>query len=128
MTNLEFLRASFYSKRGMRSDGSEYADHRRLNIAELQGSQWSDEFEKLQRNRLIVGAFRYGTAFQNDPSRKNYNRVASIIKRLELYNETGNTELLVDCANLCMLEFVEGDHPLKHFKAADDGEHMKRAR
>ena len=51
-------------------------------------------------------------------------RIGSIVKRLMSYQETGNTELLVDVANLCLCEFVEGKHPNKHFRAVDDGEHV----
>lgn len=72
-------------------------------------SEWSPAFERFMRNRPIVGAMRYqrlGTA------RRNWVRNA--IKRLELYEKTGNPELLVDGANFCLAEFVskgytEGD-------------------
>ncbi len=40
------------------------------------------------------------------------------------YIETGNDELLVDVANLCMKEFAVGNHPKKHFNSVDDGEHV----
>ena len=32
-------------------------------------------------------------------------------RRLAAYGRTGNLEMLVDVANLCLLEFVEGRHP-----------------
>ena len=58
-------------------------------------------------------------------NKPKYDRVSSMIKRIELYAETHNTEHLVDVANLAMMEFVEGDHPDKHFCAIDDGAHTK---
>lgn len=93
------------------------------SIEELKRISWSPEFETLMRNRLLVGAFRYGLL--NEEGKPAFDSVGSAIKRLELYLETGNTEHLVDAANLCLVEFVEGKHPKKHFKAEDDGEHTQ---
>lgn len=93
------------------------------SYAELRESEWSVEFENLMRNRLIMGAMRYGLiGAKNKPV---YDRVASVINRMQNYKETGNREFLVDVANLCLLEFVEGNHPNAHFMAIDDGEHVK---
>lgn len=47
------------------------------------------------------------------------------IERLGTYQQTGNKEHLVDCANLCLMEFEECHHPLAHFAAADDQHHTK---
>lgn len=85
-------------------------------------TQWCIEFERLMRNRLLIGRFRYG-ALQSQ-KKGAYDCVGSAIRRLEQYQESGNLELLVDAANLCMVEFVNGDHPLRHFDAEDDGEHV----
>ena len=85
-------------------------------------SEWSKIFETLQRNRLVMGALRYGKI--NAPNKPIYDRVSGMQKRLKLYQESGNKEYLVDVANLCMLEFVECHHPTAHFKAIDDGEHV----
>lgn len=85
-------------------------------------SEWSNKFETLMRNRLIMGAYRYGVL--NNMNKPTYNRVESMINRLRKYEQTGNTEFLVDVANLCMLEFEEGVHPNKHFSSIDDGEHV----
>ena len=92
-------------------------------LAELFASEWSPEFEDLMRNRLVMGAFRYGLiGAKNKPT---YNRVTAAIKRLAEYELTGNDELLVDVANFMLLEFVEGVHPFKHFAASDDGPHVE---
>lgn len=91
---------------------------------ELKRSEWSAEFERLMRNRLIMGAIRYGRL--KAPGKPQYDRVASAIKRLAKYQETGNQEFLVDAANLCVLEFEEGIHPKKHFGAIDEhNEHCR---
>jgi len=93
-----------------------------LNIEELKRTEWSVDFETLMRNRLIIGAFRYGRiGVKNKPK---YDRVSSMISRLNKYKETWNKEFLVDVANLCLLEFVECNHPKAHFDSIDDGEHV----
>lgn len=88
----------------------------------LRNSEWSADFEDRMRNRLIMGALRYGLI--GKPGKPKYDRIKSIIKRLDIYRTTGNLETLVDVANLCLLEYVEGVHPLRHFHAEDDKNHV----
>ncbi len=88
------------------------------SVIELMKSEWSPEFERLMRNRLLFGAYRY--RLLADPKRPDYDCVASMIRRLENYKETGNLENLVDVANLCLIEFETGSHPKQHFEAAGD--------
>lgn len=92
-------------------------------LRELYQSQWSPRFEELMRNRLVMGAMRYGRL--HAPGKKRYDRVASIQKRVGLYKETGNLEHLVDAANEALLEFEESHHPLRHF-GAGDGDNVYR--
>lgn len=68
-------------------------------------------------NRLIVGAYRYGRLGSKNKSQ--YDRLKSIRKRLDSYEQNGNLELLVDIANLALCEFVEGRHPKRHFKTEE---------
>lgn len=91
-------------------------------LEELSETEWSVKFETLMRNRLLLGALRYGRI--HAPNKPIYDRISSIIKRLDIYRESGNMELLVDVANLCLLEFEECHHPDKHFSSIDDGEHV----
>lgn len=93
-----------------------------INFNDLIKTEWSIDFENLMRNRLLLGALRYGKiGIKNKPK---YDRVESMIKRLTKYKETGNKEFLVDIANFCLLEFVERNHPNEHFSSIDDGEHV----
>ena len=85
-------------------------------------SNWSDTFIILMKNRRIMGAYRYGL---HTVIKKQYDCIGSAIKRLQKYQITGNTEYLVDAANLCSVEFEEGQHPNKHFSSIDDGEHTQ---
>lgn len=92
--------------------------------AKLVREQWSPEFEQLMRNRLLIGRFRYGRLHKQRSDA--YDNIRSAIKRLRLYQQTGNLEHLVDAANLCLVEYVTGDHPERHFDATDDGEHVEK--
>lgn len=87
----------------------------------LKKSEWSEEFETLMRNRLLMGSFRYGR--MGAKGKKQYDRLEDIIYRANLYKADGNVEWLVDIANQVMLEFVEGTHPKKHLNSQDDGTH-----
>ena len=87
---------------------------------DLAKTEWSPEFERLMRNRLIMGALRYGKL--KAPFKKQWDRIPSIKRRLDEYVVTGNLEMLIDCANLCLLTFVEDLHPQRHWPSADEEE------
>ena len=118
MTNFEHMRERLYRRAGLLAPPPP-----KYNYLQLRASEWSPQFEEFMRNRMVMGALRYGTIAQNRAAKKPYDRIASVKKRLESYLITGNDELLVDCANLLMLEFELGQHPRKHFRAADSREH-----
>lgn len=91
-----------------------------LDFKALQQSEWSPEFERLMRNRLLMGALRYGVlAYKRKVGRK-WDLLGAVKKKIQLYEQTGNTEYMVDIANYCLLEFECGYHPNKHFRALDD--------
>ena len=120
-TNFELIRTRLLRRAGI-PHGPE---PKYLKYDDLERSEWSPDFERYMRNRLIMGALRYGLL--HAPGKPKYDRIGSIIRRLETYQKDGNLEHLVDAANLCLMEFEEGDHPLKHFRAHDDGEHARVA-
>lgn len=77
--------------------------------------EYSQEFDRLRRNRMEMSFYKYG------PVRKNYatgniRAIPTLKKCLEKYEETGNTEYLVDAANYAMLEFMYPQHPQGHFR------------
>lgn len=93
------------------------------DLDSLRETEGCPEFHRLRQNRLIMGGIRYGLF--GDPRKPQYDRVASAHKRLEAYQQTGNTEHLLDVANMMELEWVEGQHPNKHFHAQDDSPHTE---
>lgn len=102
----------------------ELPEERVLEVSELRKSEWSDEFERLMRNRLLFGAFRYGLL--RDSTKPQFDRISSAIARLKMYQEDGNLEHLVDASNLCMAAFVCEKHPKRHFSSQDDSIHARR--
>ena len=86
----------------------------------LKISEWSPEFEQLMRNRLIMGSMRHSMKLHDDrPSGATEFHIKYIKAKLVLYEKTGNREMLVDIANLSLVEFLHSDHPMSHFKAVD---------
>jgi len=88
------------------------------DLSTLRETQWCNEFEELMRNRLVFGTFRYGVF--GEKGKPVFDSVGSAIKRLQAYQDDGNLEHLVDAANLCLVEYVEGQHPKRHFEASDE--------
>ncbi|MCP4895635.1 MAG: hypothetical protein GY906_01570 [bacterium] len=98
--------------------GVEQRDPRAIGDSRLDAG-----FIELMKTRLMVGHFRYGIKAEQGV---RYDTVGAILARAALYQETGNTEYLVDLANFCMLEFQHPSHPDAHFEAGDDNhEHAK---
>ena len=120
-TITEHIRRHLFVSLGVSSN-----PRRRLpDLDELRESQRSIEFEVLCQNRMAMGAFRYGL-MREQRDLSPFDNVGSAIRRLQLYQQTGNRECLVDAANLCMIEFEIGCHPTAHFVAVDDGEHAEK--
>lgn len=88
----------------------------------LRQTEWLPEFEQLMRNRLVMGAFRYG--LMSSPDKTRWSCLPSIRRRLDRYEETHNLEHLVDVANLCLVEFLRGQRLGYQLSAIDDGEHV----
>lgn len=113
MNNFEWMRKRLLDRKGIFDPPQKLPD-----FATLQKTQWSPTFEQLMRNRLLMGAFRYGLLERQD---LKYDTASDAKRRIDLYKSTGNTEHLVDAANMCLVEFELGKHPNKHFEAQDRG-------
>ena len=92
------------------------------SLEELQKTEWNPEFEQLMRNRLIMGAMRYGLLKE----KVSYDSITSMRQRLSLLEKDGNGEHLVDIANIALVMFTRKDHPKFHFHAQDDGIHTDK--
>jgi len=130
MTNFELMRQRLHMQAGVH----EYkpSKFKPSDLKKLEQTEWSIKFEKLMRNRLLMGAMRYGTFEEKLVSAKSsrpWDLLSPIGSKLQLYALTGNSEYLVDIANYCMLAFEFDPHPKKHFEALDDHhDHCRRKR
>ncbi len=96
------------------------------SLTDLAKTEWSPVFEQLMRNRLIMGALRYGLlANKKAKQAKRWDLVGAVRSKVASYESTGNTEFLVDAANYLLLVFECDPHPNKHFLATDDTDHCK---
>lgn len=82
---------------------------------------WSPEFVGLMQNRIVVSHYKYGWMSESYPTGLA-NALESLKARIALYEQTGNTEWLVDVANFAMIEYRFPQHPQAHFRATDSAE------
>lgn len=80
-------------------------------------TEFSEEFATKMRNRMEVSYHKYGPVAKAYPHK--VNAMKSLQERLKKYQETGNTEWLIDAANFCMIEFMHPSHENAHFEAKD---------
>jgi hypothetical protein len=119
MTNFEMMRERLLKRAGLFVVRSPFKPS---DFATLQKTEWSPRFEMLMRNRLLMGALRYGTMEEKrkNAAKNRWDLTGAIEEKAKLYEKTGNSEYLVDMANYCLLAFEFDPHPNKHFKALDD--------
>ena len=82
--------------------------------------EYSDEFDKLRKNRVEVSFFKYGPAKQNFGEGR-VDAIGSLERCLDKFKKTGNAEYLLDVANYAMFRYM---YPLpgEYFKATDSSE------
>src|SRR5262245_34142947 len=83
-------------------------------------TEYSEQFLQGMVDRMAVSFAKYGAVSDAYPAR--VDAVASLRKRLERYEQTGNTEWLMDVANFAMIEFMHPRHADAHFRATDSKE------
>lgn len=87
---------------------------------EILYTEYNELFDTLRKDRMVTSFYKYG------PVEINYKQglidaIKSLKMRLQMYEDTGNTEFLCDVANFAMIAFMYPQHPSAHFKAIDDG-------
>lgn len=116
----DLLRERLHLRAGIMPTPTKKSPHElRALLDKWSEEQWSAQFEELMRNRLLMGKLRYNANKPGFLPRAFGVNLKDIQKRLESYMTTGNTEGLVDAANLCMVEFITTKHPSAHFKGTD---------
>lgn len=85
-------------------------------------SEFNEDFVDKMRRRMALSYHKYGRMVEAT----GVDMVADIIRRVDKYKETGNTEWLIDAANVCLIEFTHPKHPEAHFRATDSDESIGR--
>jgi hypothetical protein len=80
-------------------------------------TEYSKQFLQGMLNRMSVSFHRYGPVADAYPDK--VHAVRSLYQRLVRYEETGNTEFLIDVANFAMIEFLHPHLPNAHFTPTD---------
>jgi hypothetical protein len=93
--------------------------------AEAPNTEVSEDFIGGMRVRMAMSYYKYGPVRDAYPHK--VNALESLQQRIKKYEETGNTEWLMDVANFAMIEFMCPSHKRAHYKATDSGESPGRA-
>lgn len=80
-------------------------------------SEFSEQFVSYMKNRMEVSYHKYGPIKNAYPHK--VNALESLQLRIRKYQETGNTEYLIDVANFAMIEFMRPAHKEAYFEATD---------
>lgn len=73
---------------------------------EILKTEYSERFDEIRKNMMETSYYKYGPLKKNYDTYKCLDAVANARKRIEMYEQTGNTEYLADAANFCMIEFM----------------------
>lgn len=84
-------------------------------------TEYSKEFDEHRKKAMVNSYYKYGPCKDNYGKYKCLDARGNIRKRLEKYEETGNTEFLVDLANYAMLEFMYPSIDGAHFTPTHTG-------
>lgn len=68
-------------------------------------------------DRMAMSYYKYGDLRDAYPHK--VNALESLRMRLTRYEETGNTEWLIDAANFAMIEFMRPRHQRAHYRATE---------
>lgn len=112
MTALEHYQLKrFFRNAWLRAAGQqeEPVSERKPGLALLLASEWSPRFERLVRNRLVMGGMRYGLLESAATRGVTGLAVQMARDRLHRFLTDGNGEHLVDAAALCVVAFEGRD-------------------
>lgn len=80
-------------------------------------TEFDKTFVQGMADRMAVGFFKYGR--HADSEGMGVDFLESLKLRLAAYEETGNTEFLMDVANIAMIEFLHPSVEGAYFEATD---------
>jgi hypothetical protein len=84
-------------------------------------TEYCYHFDDIRKNQMVMSFYKYGPVSENYKSEKTLDAIGNLKKRLQKYEETGNTEFLADLANFAMIEFMYPQNPKAFYKPTDSG-------
>ena len=84
---------------------------------EIMKRDFSEEFVNKMRNAIEMSHYKYGWMSKTYPELAQ--AVKCIQERLDLYNETHNTEYLVDIANFALIEYKHPSYEDARYTPSD---------
>lgn len=89
-------------------------------MTDILKTEYSEEFDKLRKNRVEMSYFKYGSAKKNFGEGR-VDAIGSLELCIDKFKKTGNTEYLLDAANYAMFRYMF-PMPGEFFKATDSSE------
>lgn len=74
-------------------------------MANILNKEYSEEFDRLRKNRVRMSYYKYGSARDNFDSGR-VDALATAERCIEAFKKDGNTEHLVDAANYLMFRYM----------------------
>lgn len=90
-------------------------------IDKILSEEYNFAFIKKCQGAMVESYHKYGSIKENYRTHKTINAVATLKQKLQKYEDTGNTDFLVDVGNYAMIEFTYPQHPGAHYKHTDTG-------
>lgn len=84
-------------------------------------TEYSPKFDEIRKNMMVMSFYKYGPVKDNYCTYKCMDAIGNLKKRLEKYEQTGNTEYLADVANFAMLEFMNPQLLNAKYEPTDSG-------
>lgn len=84
--------------------------------------EYSERADRLRKNRVEQSFYKYGSAADNFTMKDGVDAINTCDRCIKKYQETGNTEYLLDAMNYLMFEFMYPRKKNAYFKATDSGE------
>lgn len=76
-----------------------------MDAREILAKEYCEEFDERRKNAMVCSYYKYGPIKENF-QKGRVDAIGSLKKNLKKFEETGNTEYLVDVANYAMLRYM----------------------
>lgn len=91
------------------------------SVNDILKSEYSEKFDSIRKSMMVTSYYKYGPVRKNHDEYMCMDAIANLKRRLEMYEETGNTEFLADVANFAMIEFMYPRRKGAYYKPTDSG-------